>query len=279
MFNPGQLITLTTDFGINDPSVGVMKGVILGINPNATIVDISHQIPPQNIMAGSFLFESARPYFPRNAIHITVVDPGVGTNRRSIAVVSPDAFYICPDNGILTHCYSNSGFTLPNDGLQGTKEIKLPSGWRAFHLNNPEFWKNPPSDTFHGRDIFAPIAAYISSGVPIDRMGTEIYSVTSFPLPSVESNGTELTGNILHIDNFGNLITNIPAIALGERHLRLLIRVGDRLIQGLSNSYLDGADLIAVIGSHGYLEIAAKLDNAAKLLGLTLGAKIRVQFS
>ena len=273
---PASVITLTTDFGVTDTFVGTMKGVILSINPQAAIVDITHDVPPQDILAGAFAFESARSYFPPGAIHMLVVDPGVGTARRPLLVVGPNAYFVCPDNGVLTYCYTQAGFPVPDGSKTTAGPIALPSGWRAYHLTKPQFWRHPVSNTFHGRDIFAPVAAYLSRGVPPESMGPLVNTVMTLPLPKPREIAGKLVGVVLHIDRFGNLVTNITAEALAHLNGRILVEVRGKEVHGLSGSYQEGKPLAALIGSHGYLEIAAANSSAAHLLGLATGATVSV---
>ena len=279
---PGPVITLTTDFGARDAYVAAMNGVILSINPQATIVDITHSVPPQDILAGAFAFESARPYFPPGAIHIVVVDPGVGTARRPLLVVGPDACFVCPDNGVLTYCYAGSGFRIPDGTSRAPAPTPLPPDWRAYHLTRPHYWRQPVSNTFHGRDIFAPVAAYLSRGVPPESMGPAVETVVSLPLPIPQEKDGKLVGQIMHQDQFGNLVTNIPASALASLNGRVTAEVGGRQVQGLASSYQEESAAggpIALIGSHGYLEIAVANGSAAQLLGLAPGAQVRVRLA
>ena len=275
-FAVAPIVTLTTDFGTSDSYVGTMKGVILRLNPHASIVDITHGVPPQDVHSGAFQFDSASPYFPPGTIHVVVVDPGVGTERKPILVVGPDAYFICPDNGLLSYCFIRAGFPLPRSEPFGTGPVSLPKGWRAYHLNNPQFWNNPVSSTFHGRDLFAPVAGYLSRGVPPERMGVPLGEVAAFSVPMPLEQGGQLLGSVLSVDRFGNLVTNIPAGSLASRGAPITIDVGGHQLRGLANSYQAGAPLLAIIGSHGYLEISAANGNAGALLGLGVGANVRV---
>lgn len=250
-----RIITLTTDFGTADGFVGTMKGVILGINPQATIVDITHDIAPQNVEEGAFVFAAAARYFPANAIHVVVVDPGVGSARRPIAIQQGDAIYIAPDNGILSLAISN-----------------LQSPISAVHLNRPDFWLPRVSNTFHGRDIFAPCAAHLSLGVPLEEMGEPISDWVRLArvLPSRRGNGA-IVGRVAHIDRFGNVVTNIGEEMLeGADHARLVVEIAGKKIAGLKRSYAEGVpgELIALISSGWVLEIARREGSAAKALGV-----------
>ncbi len=272
-----SIITLTTDFGTSDHYVAQMKGVILGINPQATIVDISHSIAPQDILQGAGVIGEAHRSFPAGTIHVVVVDPGVGTGRRPILLSAPSAHFVGPDNGVLSHILSE-GFgdspqlspQIPEDGTAA-----LPNGFRGFHLNNPDFWRGQVSRTFHGRDIFAPVAAHLSLGVLPANLGSELARMVYMPPPSPYEDGGFLVGVVTSIDHYGNLITNVPA-KLVASHDRIEVQVKGRTIHGLSQSYQEAEHLLAIIGSGGYLEIAVKNGSAAETLAAQVGLQVRV---
>jgi len=273
----GRIVTLTTDFGTSDPFVGTMKGIILGIHPGASIVDLTHDIPPQDIRAGAFIFDTAHHYFPEGTVHVIVVDPTVGTNRRPILVQGPTASFVCPDNGLLSHVYRRAGGPVAEGEPFATSLVGLPRGWRAYHLTNHQYWHMPLSDTFHGRDIFAPVAAYLARGEDPGAMGAMIDEVTVFAAPEpIEVDG-KLVGTVMAVDRFGNLVTNIPANALVRPNQDINIQVAGMRIDGLARSYAGSPTaLLALIGSHGYLEIAAANRNASQILGVGTGAKVAV---
>jgi S-adenosylmethionine hydrolase len=265
-------ITLTTDFGIVDPYVGIMRGVILNLNPLAQIVDITHAVRPQSIHQAAFLIRGSYHYFPKESIHVVVVDPGVGTSRRAIILTTPDATFIAPDNGVLTHVIK-AGASLPVGGL--------PRGHKAYSLNNPAYWRHPVSGTFHGRDIFAPIAAHISLGKDPNLMGEAIDNLTLLQISCPFWDGDVLDGKIVHIDRFGNLVTDIKSDLLLEgenpgQGKSVEIQIGGARITGLSNSYADGKQLMGICGSFGTLEIAARNSSAASTLNVDLGDTVRV---
>ncbi len=270
------VITLTTDFGLTDPFVGTMKGVVLDICPEATIVDITHEVPPQDIHAGAFLFDTAYHHFPRGAIHVLVVDPGVGTERRPLLVVGPDALFVGPDNGLLSYVYAREGGPEPRAKPYQSAQVELPPGWRAYHLTNHRYWRHPVSDTFHGRDIFAPVAAHLSTGVSPEAMGAAVNRVTAFGTPRPTERDGELLGCVLQVDRFGNLITNIEAGALSNAEADIVIEVAGQRVHGLARSYQEGTPLVAIIGSHGYLEIGAKNASASEMLGLGVGGEVKL---
>ncbi len=253
-----SLITLTTDFGTDDPYVATMKGVILGINPAVTIVDVCHTIEPQNIAQAAFLLSTTYRYFPQGTIHVVVVDPGVGTQRKALLLVTPNAFFVAPDNGVLSYIVE-----------------EFPFGIEAFSLTNPRFWLSPVSDTFQGRDIFAPVAAYLSLGTPPHEFGDPIPFISAFAIsrPRVDVDGM-LIGHILHIDHFGNLITDIKKDDLPKG--RLFIEVRGHIIDDLSQSYEEGEELLAIIGSSERLEVSLKNSNAATFLRAKTGDEVKV---
>ena len=251
---PSGIITLTTDFGLDDAYVGVVKGVIIGIFQNATIIDISHNIEPQNIQQASFILRSSVHFFPKGTVHLAVVDPGVGTSRRQILVQTKDYFLVGPDNGIFSDFIKNNAI--------------------VFHLNRPEFFLKQISQTFHARDVFAPVAAYLAKGISPEKMGTRINDpkLLSLPAPNYESN--KILGQVIHIDRFGNLITNISQEQVPEN---AVVRILGKEIQGLAKSYdSQKGTLVAIIGSSGFLEISLASDNAARRLKAVVGQAVEV---
>ena len=270
----GRIITLTTDFGLVDGFVGTMKGVILSINPDVTLVDITHDIRPQNIAQGAFLFANAAKYFPANAIHVVVVDPGVGSARRAIAVQAGETIYVAPDNGVLSWAIRNvrSEIESPLSPLQ------FPI--RVVHLNKTAYWLPRVSNTFHGRDIFAPVAAHLSLGVALKALGDPIDNwVRLSGCEAAFRAGDEIAGRVVHIDRFGNIITNVEEQMLAAMDRTLIsIRVAGRQTRGLKATYSDVAtgQMIALIGSTGQLELALRDGNAAAALGASIGDAVSV---
>ena len=256
-----RIITLCTDFGQRDGYVAAMKGVILSIAPHTTLVDITHQIAPQSLREGAFVLGTACPFFPPETIHLVVIDPGVGGTRRAIAVQTERYYFVAPDNGILT-------YVLQNERILNAVSLTKPRYWRARHISN----------TFHGRDIFAPAAAHLARGVALNELGDPIQDIVQLPLPHPqrEKDGTIL-GEVLHIDHFGNIITNIPAEMLTSSS-NWSIQIGERSIDTLSPTYATVApgQLLALIGSHGNLEIAMREGNAAQKLRVSPGTHVRV---
>lgn len=256
------MLTLLTDFGSHDVYVGVMKGAIACINPAVTIVDLTHEIPPQDVAAASFCLMNAYPYFPEGTVHVAVVDPGVGSVRRAIALQLPHAILVGPDNGLFSGVLSQENTILA-----------------AVELSNSDYWRIPhPSTTFHGRDIFAPVGAHLTQGVPLAELGPAIdpRTLVTLNLPQCQWENQEIAGCIQYIDRFGNLITNIPGnLVIGKLES---VGVGDRMIPG-GQTYSDTprGGPIALIGSHGWLEIAINGGNASYTFQLAVGAAVRVK--
>jgi S-adenosylmethionine hydrolase len=253
-----SLVTLTTDFGLSDSYVGAMKGVILSIDPTVTIVDISHDIAPQNVQEAAYVVYAAYPYFPPDTVHIVVVDPGVGSRRRAIALRAAQACFVAPDNGVLS-------YVLAREGMR-----------EAVSLTNSKYHRRTVSHTFHGRDIFAPVAAHLARGVPLTELGEPLTEIVTFslPRPQVLPDG-EVVGHVLHIDRFGNLILDVKE---GDCILDggIVLEVAGRRIQDLGRTFTDvpAGELVAYIGSSGHLEIALREGNAAQSLGIKRGDKI-----
>lgn len=262
-----RIITLLTDFGLKDPYVAMMKGVTLGLNPEAAIVDISHEVQPQNIQQAAFMLFHSYRYFPAGTIHVSVVDPGVGTSRRAVLLVTPEAFFLAPDNGLLSYIIVSRHRR--QAGFQ-----KLDSRFQAFSLNRQAYWRKDVSQTFHGRDIFAPVAAHLSIGVKPEEMGDRVDSLLALPLPRpIWKSPHEIEGEVVYVDRFGSLITNIPSEKVSPN---ALIRIADREIKGLSSSYEASDDLLAIAGSFGLLEIAYRHGSAAEYLGVEMGERVIV---
>ena len=273
----GAIITLTTDLGLTDAYVAAMKGVILGINPEAKLIDICHSIQPQNMAQAAFVLSTAYPFFPRRTIHVVVVDPGVGTKRRAIILRTPSADFVAPDNGVLSYVIQEFS-AKPAEASITFQQRELEPGVEAVAITKPQFWRTPVSPTFHGRDIFAPVAALLSLGFPPIDFGEAISSVTMLPLPQpYQAPDGLLVGHILHIDSFGNLITNIKSDNLPQTEQAVTIEVGNQLIPGLSRAYAEGSGLLALIGSSGYLEIAVKGGSAHALLDAKVGDEVRIK--
>lgn len=276
-----SIITLTTDFGYDDAYVGAMKGAILSINPAATIIDVSHSIGPQNILHGAFILNTAYRYFPKETIHMAIVDPGVGSARQGIVLKTPSATFVAPDNGILSYIIDDL-FSI--EGLEAgeeshdLKEVVFKKGLEAAAITDPRFWRQPVSSTFHGRDIFGPVAAGLSLGISIYEFGEKVNSLHILPIPkpSFDADGN-LVGKVLHIDHFGTLVTNVKSNDLPGKDAVIEV-VGCR-IQGISDYYVQKEGVMAIVGSSGYLEISLRDGNACDFLGAMIGDEIRVTSS
>lgn len=260
-----RVITLTTDFGTEDGNAAVMKGVILSLNPHALVIDLTHDIPPQDVAAAAYVLRRAYAYFPPGTIHIVVVDPGVGTERRAIAVRSAEAFFVAPDNGVLTYVMQE----LQDKG----HELRIVS------LTNPQYWLSQISSVFHGRDIFAPVAAHLSLGVDIDALGHELEDCVMMPRPRLEMRPGKITGQVMHIDHFGNLLTNIPQSALDSVTGRLITVIAAREIRGLTKAFghREAGELIAYIDSSGHLAVALVNRSAQQMLNCQVGTPVEIR--
>ncbi len=267
------IISLTSDFGLSDPYVAAMKGVILSINPDAVIVDISHDIRPQRIEQGAFVLAAAWPYFPAAAIHVAVVDPGVGTGRAAIALESRQGTFVGPDNGILSAALPDEARPASSEG---PRRVSLPAGHSARCLSNDRYHRQPVSETFHGRDIFAPVAAHLSLGVPLEELGPSLSEVVALPpfRAAPQADGA-LAAHIVHVDHFGNLVSDVHAEQLRSNRITAHIR-GQR-IAGLGHTYAESEGLVVLIGSSGFLEVALRAGSAAKEIGADVGEPLVVR--
>ncbi|MGH2448309.1 MAG: SAM hydrolase/SAM-dependent halogenase family protein [Chloroflexota bacterium] len=254
------IVTLTTDFGLRDAYVGVMKGVVLGIAPGARLIDLSHEIAPQNITEGALLLRSAYRFYPRGTIHLVVVDPGVGTSRLPVAVETPHGTFVGPDNGIF-------GLVLADQGVEPGR------GARAVELANPHFRLPQISNTFHGRDIFAPATAHLANGVDLDELGPELEQLVTLPFPKPKAVAGTVRGEIIHVDHFGNAVSNVPAGLVPPNARTTIAR---RTIETISTNYAVD-EIVALIGSAGLLEVALGGGSAATKLGIDVGEAIEVQ--
>jgi S-adenosylmethionine hydrolase len=271
---PAQaIVTLTSDFGLADTYVAAMKGVILSLNPNAVIVDISHAVRPQRIEQGAFLLEAARPYFPAHAVHIAVVDPAVGTARRGLALQTPLGVFVGPDNGVLSPALAEEA----REGVrEGGGRVPLPEGTTGVELTNPRYHRLPAGDTFHGRDVFAPAAAHLTLGVALPELGE--MTADAFVLPPFRARRRpdgSLAGRVIHVDGFGNLITDVRAEDLPPAGIAVELR--GRSVKGLRRTYAEGTGLAALVGSSGFLEIALPGASAAAETGADIGEPVTVR--
>jgi S-adenosyl-L-methionine hydrolase (adenosine-forming) len=259
------IITLTTDFGTNDHFIGTMKGVILSIEPDAQIIDICHSVQAFDVLDGALTISQAYSYFPTGTIHMVVVDPGVGTARRPLIVSSDRHHFVAPDNGVLSLIYQ--------------REQRL----SARHVTGEHYFLQPVSNTFHARDIFSPVAAYLAKGVDPEKFGEAVTDFVRFSAPKPKAaNENTLRGVVLKVDRFGNLITNITPqdapMLFGENQGAFKIVVGQREIREIKEAYALGApgEVFGIMGSMGYLEIAANRGSAAQLLGVGKGTDVNI---
>jgi S-adenosylmethionine hydrolase len=257
------ILTLTTDFGIKDGFVGTLKGVIWGICPEAQIADISHEISPQNVLEGSFALWRAYPFFPPGTVHLAVIDPGVGTSRRPVAARLGDHTFVGPDNGLFTPMIEDAEN----------------QGWQAIiiHLTNRKYFLPDVSHTFQGRDIFAPVAAHLVNGVPLEELGPVIANPVRLHMPKPKKTASGWRAHVTVIDVFGNLTTDLPAAML-TGHERVRFHLHGREVHGLVVSYGKNqpGELVAVVDSENYVEIAIVNGSAEKILGAHVGDEVEV---
>jgi len=254
-----NFITLTTDFGYKDNFVGVVKGVIYNINPDAKIVDLCHEVSPQDIMGAAFALKTAYNYFPKGTIHLVVIDPGVGTDRLPILVKTKDYYFIGPDNGVLS-------LALEEQKVEG-----------IIYLDNFEHYLMPVSNTFHARDIFAPVAAQLTQGISYPLFGRAIKEYKKINLVKIKISARVISGEVIYIDRFGNLITNIGQDL--EKNIQgSIIKIKNKAVKGLKTSYADAVpkELLAIFGSSGFLEIAVNLGSAKDKLKAKIGDKVSI---
>jgi S-adenosyl-L-methionine hydrolase (adenosine-forming) len=255
------IITLTTDYGTNDHLVGTVKGVILKINPDVTIVDISHHVTPYDLLDGALTIGAAYPYFPARTIHVVVVDPGVGTERRPLLVTSENQYFVAPDNGVLSLLYERDPTVVVR------------------HANVEHYYLQPVSKTFHGRDVFAPVAAWLAKIGQTASMGDVIEDYKKFAMPRPKATDGVLKGVVLRVDSFGNLVTNFRAEDLSDEAKqagKVQFKIGTQDVSRLVETFAQGnaGEPIAYLGSSGYIEIGVNRGNAARTLALGRGAVV-----
>jgi S-adenosyl-L-methionine hydrolase (adenosine-forming) len=255
------IITLTTDFGTNDHLVGVLKGVILSINPDVSIVDITHNVIAHDILDGALTIGQAYKYFPSKTIHLVIVDPGVGTSRRPVLVAGDQHYFIAPDNGVLSSVYDQT------------------EALYVWNIISEHYFRQPVSNTFHGRDIFAPVAAWLSKSWQTASFGEAITDFVRFSIPKPKAAGNTIKGIVLKVDHFGNLITNFtpadaPVFATADG--KFTIKVGNGQVTKMVPTFASGAagEAVAFVGSSGYIEIAVNKGNAARTLAATRGVEV-----
>ena len=254
------IITLLSDFGTQDPYVASMKGVIASIAPEAAIHDLSHDIQCGDVIAAALFLETTLPLFPTETIHIAVVDPGVGTGRHPIVVRVADQFVVCPDNGLVSWC------------------IRSADSFEARVIKNAELLPPSPSTTFHGRDVFAPIAAHLASGVAFEEVGLLLEKLIALPYPEPVVKGDLVQGEIIHIDHFGNAITNIPRSRISG-HSNMVITAGDLECHEVHDTYGNVGDgkALAVIGSTEHVELSVNKGNAALIYKFHRGTVVQIE--
>jgi S-adenosylmethionine hydrolase len=262
-----RIITFTTDFGLSEHYVGAMKGVILSISPEVELVDISNSVQSFDILDGAITISAAYDYFPSNTIHLVVVDPGVGTDRRPLLVSTTRHLFIAPDNGVLSLVYA--------------REERV----SVRHITAEHYFRQPVSQTFHGRDIFAAVAGHLSKGVDPSKFGDEVSDYTRFAAPRPKADGTTAKGVVMKVDKFGNLITNLMPQDLPQpfeaARANFTIQVGKAEIRQIRTAYAQGAagECFAILGSMGYLEIACNRGSAAQQAGAGKGSEVTVTVS
>ena len=259
-FKPGiepETITLLTDFGEQDAYVAIMKGVMSRINPQVRMIDISHTIRQGDIRSAAFVADQAFSFFPVGTVHLIVVDPGVGTDRRALAVQAGSWYWVAPDNGVLSFIYKR----FPDAVIVS--------------LDQPEYWLDDQSSTFHGRDIFSPVAAHLSAGVSIDKVGTPVRNVEHGYSPGPDIRKSKIRGEIIYIDHFGNCVSNIPSRLLKSV---AFIKFKKLTLRMLFTTYgeVESGTTLALVGSHKYLEIAVSNGNAAERLDVHMGDRVTV---
>ena len=263
------IITLLTDFGVESTYPAQMKGVILERLPDAVIVDMSHGVPRHDVHTAAFMLASAAPAFPDGTVHVAVVDPEVGSPRRVLAAEGGGQFYLAPDNGLLT-------LVAQRRRLFGGS---VPEG-RVVAVENESYFRSDVSSTFHGRDVFAPLAAALASGTPLENLGPQVEAIERFDVPLPQREGNTVCGQVLHIDPFGNLITNIAGETLMETDASAVeIHVSGAVIRGLCRAYCDvtAGTLLAYVGSAGLVEVAVNRQSAAHRLGAGIGTRLTVR--
>ncbi len=268
MTRPARIVTLLTDFGLKDHYVAAMKGIMLSLNPEVSFIDISHGILPQDIQSGAFTLGQAYPWFPPGTVHLAVVDPGVGTERKAIVVSAAAQYFVAPDNGMLTYVFQRE------------------ESWTAREVTAEHYLRKPVSPTFHGRDIFAPVAAWLTRDIPLHQFGPELANPVQLRIPQLTRvRDSLIQAAILAVDGFGNLVTNLkpedlPAYGIpGAQRCRIL--AGQQEITRFGRTFADGGpgEVLVLPGSSGYLEIVVRNGSAASSLHLGAGAQIGVVLS
>lgn len=263
MNQKNQIITLTTDFGSSDPYVAEMKGVILGIRPETKIVDITHQVEKFDIKKAGYILATASSYFPEKTIHVVVVDPGVGTERRVILVQTENSYLIGPDNGVLSLAAKN----------QGVKHI--------YSIENSKFMRSEVSHTFHGRDIFAPAAAYLAKGTPPSKLGVRLSRMRTPNFAKTTKRKNVLIGEVIYVDSFGNIVTNLNKKDLKEMGIKkkVNLKINNNELQlkiGKAYAEVEIGQPLGIIGSHKFLEVSLNQGNASKRFQTKVGDTVAI---
>jgi len=257
------IITLTTDFGADSPYLAQMKASILAVNPDARMVDITHSVPPQDVRHGAVVLDQVGRWFPHETIHLAVVDPGVGTEREILCATIGTQHYVAPDNGLLSALTRNERPT------------------QLVTLTNRQYWRNEVSSTFHGRDVMAPVAGHLSLSVPLHQLGEPRDTIVRLEWPEVQVAEHSITGSVLIVDSFGNLITDVTAqmLSLADRD-GMCVRCGEHQVIGLVQTYgqRSNGELVALVGSSGLLEIAVVGGNAASLTGCRAADRVSISW-
>jgi len=266
-----KIITLLTDFGVESTYPSQMKGVILERLPDAVLVDLSHGVPRHDVRTAAFMLASAAPAFPEGTVHLTVVDPGVGSRRRVLAAEADGQFHVAPDNGILT---------LVAQGRRLFGPAAAPA--RVFAVEDETHFRRNVSSTFHGRDVFAPLAAALAGGVGIETLGPQVETLERFPLPLPERDGNTIRGQVLYVDPFGNLVTNVSGeMFQAVDRSQIEVRVSGAVVRGLCRAYCDVPPglLLAYVGSAGLVEVAVNQQSAAVRLGADRGTAVTIHLA
>jgi S-adenosylmethionine hydrolase len=256
------LVTLTTDFGTRDAFVGIMKGVIASRAPAATMIDLTHGVPPQDVFAGALVLQHAVPYFPTGTIHLAVVDPGVGSDRRALCIETATALLVGPDNGLLSLA------------------APAPAVRRIVHVTDARHFLAPRSHTFHGRDVFAPVAAALATGTDPGALGSVVTDIVRLAVPPIRTEGRRIRGEVIYVDGFGNLVTNVPESALaGFPHGDVCITIAGARLRGIRACYAAVApgDRLAVVNSWGLVEIAVREGSARDALAAGVGTPVDIE--
>ncbi len=277
------MITLTTDFGLSSAYVALLKGAILSINPNTILIDVTHEIAIGDIASAAYIVGTLNGYFPDGTIHVAVVDPGVGSSRNSLVIDMGSQFFVGPDNGLASYLYHAAekvSIIQSSDDNIGFGSRRTPEGWQVYTLNKPEYWNHPVSPTFHGRDVFGPVAAHISLGVHPSSMGNLTSELVVQKNSVPRKDGNTVSGNIIYIDSFGNIVSNITKEWIEGDRTTAKIHIGTLTVVGVDQYYSEkNDDFIGLINSAGYLELAYSGKSAADILHSQIGESFNLELS